>query len=192
MPQSMFLHRLRGQLRRWRRSVKREYGNWLWLWRHPDVTVEKGCNFIHPDRIEIGAGTHLRDYVTIVGGQGVRIGECCDLQPKVTIWGGGSLEVGEYTQIGLHSCVVTGEYLMKDADGKPMRMVDYGAPHLAVYEHTAIRPDAYVGANVVIRKGMTIGQGAIVGAGAFVNRDVPNWTVAVGTPAKPIGERPVL
>ena len=44
--------------------------------------------------------------------------------------------------------------------------------------------DAWIGMNVLILKGVTIGQGAIVGAGSVVTRDVPEWTVVAGNPAK--------
>lgn len=38
--------------------------------------------------------------------------------------------------------------------------------------------------NVTILKGVTIGGGAIVGAGSVVTKDVPNWCIAAGNPAK--------
>lgn len=44
--------------------------------------------------------------------------------------------------------------------------------------------DAWIGMNVIILKGVTIGEGAVVGAGSVVTKDVPAWCVAVGNPAK--------
>lgn len=49
--------------------------------------------------------------------------------------------------------------------------------------------DVWIGANVIIRRGVTIGDGAIVAAGAFVNRDVPPYAIVGGLPAKPLGMR---
>ena len=46
-----------------------------------------------------------------------------------------------------------------------------------------IRDDAWIGMNVIVLKGVTIGQGAIVGAGSVVTKDVPDWTVVAGNPA---------
>ena len=43
---------------------------------------------------------------------------------------------------------------------------------------------AWLGARVIILKGVTVGEGSIVGAGSVVTRDVPPWTVAAGNPAK--------
>lgn len=44
--------------------------------------------------------------------------------------------------------------------------------------------DAWIGMNVIILKGVTIGEGAVIGAGSVVTKDIPAWCVAVGNPAK--------
>ena len=44
--------------------------------------------------------------------------------------------------------------------------------------------DAWIGMNVIILKGVTVGEGAIVGAGSVVTKDVPAWTVVAGNPAR--------
>ena len=46
--------------------------------------------------------------------------------------------------------------------------------------------DAWIGMNVIVLKGVTIGEGAVVGAGSVVTKDVPAWTVVAGNPAKVI------
>ena len=47
-----------------------------------------------------------------------------------------------------------------------------------------IKDDAWIGMNVIILKGVTIGRGAIVGAGSVVTNDVPDWCIAAGNPAR--------
>jgi acetyltransferase-like isoleucine patch superfamily enzyme len=49
-----------------------------------------------------------------------------------------------------------------------------------------IKSNAWIGMNCVILKGVTIGEGAIVGAGSVVTKDVPDWTLVGGNPAKVI------
>lgn len=44
--------------------------------------------------------------------------------------------------------------------------------------------DVWIGMNVIVLKGVTIGEGAIVGAGSVVTKNVPAWTVVAGNPAK--------
>ena len=54
-----------------------------------------------------------------------------------------------------------------------------------------IRKGAWLGANVIVLKGVSIGEGAVVGAGAVVTKDVPAWTIVAGNPAtviKKLGE----
>lgn len=47
-----------------------------------------------------------------------------------------------------------------------------------------IKDKAWIGFNSIILKGVTIGEGAIVGAGSVVTKDVPEWTIVAGNPAK--------
>jgi len=49
---------------------------------------------------------------------------------------------------------------------------------------TIIGNDVWIGANAVIRQGITIGNGAVVGAGSVVLKDIPSFTVVAGVPAK--------
>ena len=49
-----------------------------------------------------------------------------------------------------------------------------------------IHDDAWIGAGAILLPNINIGRGAIVGAGAVVTKDVPDFTVVVGVPAKPI------
>ncbi len=52
-----------------------------------------------------------------------------------------------------------------------------------------IGPDVWIGVDAIVRRGVTIGLGAVIGANSFVNRDVPDFAIAVGSPARVIGHR---
>jgi acetyltransferase-like isoleucine patch superfamily enzyme len=52
-----------------------------------------------------------------------------------------------------------------------------------------LEDDVWLGVNVAVMDGVTIGQGAIVGAGAVVTKDIPPYAIAGGVPARLIGVR---
>lgn len=56
-------------------------------------------------------------------------------------------------------------------------------------EKCKIGNDVWIGRNVQIINGVTIGNGAIVGAGAIVTKDIPDYAIAVGVPARVVGYR---
>ena len=53
-----------------------------------------------------------------------------------------------------------------------------------VGDPVAIGDKAWLGENVVVLAGVTIGKGCIIGANAVVTRDIPDWSIAVGSPAR--------
>ncbi len=57
------------------------------------------------------------------------------------------------------------------------------------HKKTIIENDVWIGANVLVKQGVTIGNGAIVGMGSVVTHDIPPYAIAVGVPAKVIKYR---
>lgn len=55
-----------------------------------------------------------------------------------------------------------------------------------VYKPVVINDGAHIGIGAIIMPGVTIGKGAVIGAGSVVTRDIPDYCVAVGSPAKVI------
>jgi acetyltransferase-like isoleucine patch superfamily enzyme len=53
---------------------------------------------------------------------------------------------------------------------------------------TVVKRKASVGSNATVLAGITIGEGALVGAGAVVTRDVPDFAIVAGVPARVIGD----
>lgn len=54
---------------------------------------------------------------------------------------------------------------------------------------TLINSDVWIGARVIIMPGVHIGTGVIIGAGAVVTKDIPDYTIATGVPARVVKQR---
>lgn len=76
------------------------------------------------------------------------------------------VEIGEWAQIGSHCSI----YSLSTIDDKKGRVV--------------IKKNARIGSHSVVMPGVTIGENSIIGAFSFVNKDIPDNVVAVGTPVK--------
>ncbi len=92
-----------------------------------------------------------------------------------------AIRIGRNVMIGPYTYITDHDH-GTDPDKPVSRQPLTGAP-------TTIEDDAWLGANVTVLKGVTIGRGAIVAAGAVVTKDVPPGAIAGGVPAKIIGQR---
>ena len=120
---------------------------------------------------KIGAGCNIGQNVVI--GPDVSIGTNCKIQNNVSIYKGVTLEDDVFCG---PSMVFTNVYNPRAG----LRKMDQARP-------TLVKEGATLGANSTIICGVTIGKYAFVGAGALVNRDVPDYALVVGNPAKDIG-----
>lgn len=119
---------------------------------------------------------------------GVELGDSVKVQNYVSIYQGVTVEDGVFC--GPH-CVFTNDKRPRaiNADGSLKRSDDWAL------SRTRVKRGASIGANAVIVCGVTVGTWAMIGAGSVVTRDVPDYGLAWGNPAKlrgfvcPCGER---
>lgn len=109
-------------------------------------------------------------------GSNTRIGDYCSL------YGQGGLSIGANVLVASGVRIVPSAHAFEDVS------VPINAQGM-VGRGVRIGDDTWIGANVVVLDGVTIGQGAIVGAGSVVTRDVPDYGIVVGSPAKVIRYR---
>lgn len=95
----------------------------------------------------------------------------------------GKLVIGEYSAIALNCMVVTGNH--RPTVGVPHTIL--GAYHINDKElDVHIGEEVWIGVNCTLLPGAEIGRGAIIGGCSMVNKQIPPYAVAVGSPAKVI------
>lgn len=141
-----------------------------------DVKIGKGTKIWHFCHIQSGAkigdNCSLGQNVNI--SNNVNIGNECKIQNNVSIYEGVELEDGVFCG---PSCVFTN-------DLTPRARYPKGNVY---YKKTLVKEGASIGANATIICGHTIGKFAMVAAGALVTKDVPDYALVAGIPAKVIG-----
>ncbi|MBS9428334.1 acyltransferase [Photorhabdus akhurstii] len=148
---------------------------------HPSAIVDEGAQIGKNSRIwhfthvcsgaQIGEGCSLGQNVFI--GNQVTIGNHCKIQNNVSVYDNVHLEDGVFCG---PSMVFTNVY-------NPRSFIE----RKSEYKNTRVKKGATLGANCTIVCGATIGAYAFIGAGAVVNKDVPDYALMVGVPAKQIG-----
>jgi UDP-2-acetamido-3-amino-2,3-dideoxy-glucuronate N-acetyltransferase len=137
----------------------------------------------------IGAGSRIWHWVHICGG--AVIGEHCSLGQNVFV--GNRVIIGNNVKIQNNVSVYDNVTLEDDVFcGPSMVFTNVYNPRSAVsrkdeYRDTLVRTGATLGANCTVVCGVTIGAHAFVAAGAVVNRDVPDFALVAGVPARQIG-----
>lgn len=93
----------------------------------------------------------------------------------------GNITIGNFTRIGAFVQILDqGHGFSKDA-----LIMNQNA----IIEDVIIGEDCWIGAGAKILKGVTIGKGAVIGANSVVTKDIPNYAIAAGVPAKVIKYR---
>ncbi len=166
----------------------------------PKIWIDKGCT------LEIGHNVEFRRNIEIrVHGQSkISIGDNCRIDRGVRILSNNNANIfiGSGTRIGLYSifnggdsisignkCLISGfVYLQTSMHGFAERsksVQDQGYLHAPIF----LEEDCWLGTHVVIMPGVRLKKGAVVGSNAVVNKDVEEFQVVAGIPAKPIKER---
>jgi acetyltransferase-like isoleucine patch superfamily enzyme len=122
-----------------------------------NFSFDPNSNFVNPDKLTVGDNVFINKNVHLSGD--ITLGKNVMVGPNVTIFAHDHL-------FAVH--------------GKSIRELDT----VKIEEPVIIEDEVWIGACVVILKGVTVGIGAVVGAGVVINRSVPPYTLAVGSPVK--------
>lgn len=148
---------------------------------HETAVIDEGC--------EIGKGSKIWHFSHIM--QNAVIGEECNIGQNVVV--SPKVILGKNVKVQNNVSIYTGVICEDDVFlGPSMVFTNVVNPRSAVnrrgqYSETIVRKGATIGANATIVCGHNIGKFAFIGAGAVVTKEVPDYALLVGNPAKQIG-----
>jgi UDP-2-acetamido-3-amino-2,3-dideoxy-glucuronate N-acetyltransferase len=118
-------------------------------------------------------------------GDNCSFGQNCVVGPNVKVGNGVKVQnnVSIYEGVEIEDDVFLGPSMVFTNVINPRAFID----RKNEYKKTLVKKGATIGANSTIICGVTIGEYAFIGAGAVVNKDVPDYALMVGVPARQIG-----
>ena len=149
-----------------------------------DVILGKDVRIFQPTLVNlygcsIGAETKIGAFVEIQ--KNASVGERCKISSHTFICEGVSID--DEVFVG-HGVMFTNDVYPRasNEDGTPQTESDWKVVK------TTVKKRASIGSNATIIAGVTIGEAAMIGAGAVVTKDVPDFAIVAGVPARVIGD----
>ena len=125
----------------------------------------------------VGKNTWIASTFNCDYGKNLFLGSNITINYNVTILDIRKVTIGDYTMIGPGTLISTVGHTLSPKGRRS---------HASFAKPINIESDVWIGGNVVILPGITIGRGSVIGAGSVVTKDIPPFSVAVGSPARVI------
>lgn len=133
-----------------------------------EVRIGKNCTFVHEN---------------ILIGNHVFIGANANIAPTRA-----RVIIGDHVMFAPNCFVITGGH-QTNIPGRFMDEITNAEKDASEDRDVIFEGDNWIGANAMILKGVTVGQGAVIAAGAVVTKDVPQYSIVGGVPARVIRMR---
>lgn len=127
--------------------------------------------------IKLGRHSTLHTGVRVFDPRHIEIGEGTIIGYRTFLDGRDKLIIGNHVDIASEVMIYNQEHDIHSQDFHP------------ISEPVVIKDYVFIGPRAIILPGVTIGKGVVVAAGAVVTKDVPDFTIVGGVPARPIGQR---
>ncbi|KAJ5747712.1 maltose/galactoside acetyltransferase [Penicillium nucicola] len=159
------------------RKFTRAYNNMDLATLSPQEALDQRLQELRKFVGKVGDGTVVESPFMPDYGCNVSIGENTFINFNCTILDTSIVVIGNGVQIASNVSILSAGH--ETSVLSRQKFLEFGLP---VY----IEDDVWLGANVIIMHGVTIGKGSTVGAGSTVTKDIPPYCVVVGTPARVI------
>ena len=134
-------------------------------------------------KIRVEEGVAIRDNVLFVGNGILVLKKNAVINNNIIITAYGRIEIGQNVMIGAYCYILDIDHKFENGNLAPMAEQGYSiAPVI-------IEDDVWIGSHCIITKGVNIGKGSVVGANSVVTKDIPPYSVCVGSPARAIKSR---
>jgi len=154
----------------------------------PNVTLYPYIVFVNPQNIRLKDHIIISEFCWIHGGIQTVVGNFIHISYYSSIAGGGICIFEDFVGLSAGVRIITGSEMVK-GEGltnptipREFRAVSRSFVHLQGH--------VFLASDVVVHPGVTIGEGAVIASNAVVTKDIEPWTINMGAPAKPVGERP--
>ncbi|MDR6987394.1 acetyltransferase-like isoleucine patch superfamily enzyme [Paenarthrobacter nitroguajacolicus] len=132
---------------------------------------------VDPETLSIGADSFIAAHAYVTGT--ITIGDDCTVNAFTVVRG--TVAMGDGVRIGAHTSILGFNHSM-DPSGPVFKQP-------LTSKGIRIGDDVWIGSNVVVLDGVTVGSHAVLAAGAVVTKDVPEWSIVGGNPARRIRDR---
>jgi len=135
-------------------------------------------------RIQKGPGVRISPTASFRNGERISLGARARVGDRCTIWAGdtsGRIVLGDDALLGPGVMITASNY--ETVAGRPV------TGQAKIERDVIVGANTWLGANVIVLPGVTIGDGCVVGAGSIVSRSLPPDSIAVGSPARVVGHR---
>ncbi len=146
-----------------------------------------GCVPVHTVRrffyalagVKIGTGSAIHTGARFYNPQNIKIGEDTIIGENCVLDGRDNLKIGNHVDIATDVMIYNAQHDIESPEFAPVR------------SRVEIGDYVFIGPRSIILPGVTIGKGAVVAAGAVVTKDIEEYSIVGGVPAKEIGTRTV-
>jgi len=162
-------------------TLIREFENMLMAWAGY-IPSHHFRRFIYRlGGMKIGKGSTIHTEAKFYNAKNIKIGKDTIIGEGAVLDGRDKLIIGDHVDLASEVMIYNSQHDISEAD--------FADPDKVIVAPVEIGDYVFIGPRVIILPGVRIGKGAVVGAGAVVTKDIDEFKIVGGVPAKEIGER---